>query len=108
MSKIEYRMKWYGEDEGTAKKNLPQQADTIPDDIQVPILNNRNNEQKSNDSTEIQGKSLNGAQTQSLIAIMAQYSSGNITEGQAINLISTAIGITKEEARKLINGEVAE
>ena len=29
MSRVEYRMKWYGEDEATAKKNLPQQAAVI-------------------------------------------------------------------------------
>ncbi len=56
--------------------------------------------------TEVQGKQLNGAQTQSLIAIMAQFSGGILTEGQAINLISTAIGITKEEARSILNGDM--
>lgn len=30
MSRAEYRMKWYGEDEETAKKNLPEQAEVIP------------------------------------------------------------------------------
>lgn len=55
---------------------------------------------------EIVGKTLNGAQTQSLIAIMAQYSGGQLTEGQAINLISTAIGISKSEARAILNGEM--
>ena len=55
---------------------------------------------------EVQGKALNGAQTQSLIAIMSQFSAGSLTEGQAINLISTAIGIEKEEARKILNGDV--
>lgn len=56
--------------------------------------------------TEVQGKSLNGAQTQSLIAIMSQYTARELTEGQAINLIATAIGIEKEEARKILNGDV--
>ncbi|WP_207710519.1 hypothetical protein [Aminipila butyrica] len=51
-------------------------------------------------------KSLNGAQTQSLIAIMAQFSSKAITEGQAVNLISTAIGISKEEAAKILQGVI--
>ena len=58
--------------------------------------------------TEVQGKSLNGAQTQSLIAIMAQFSSGALTEGQAINLISTAIGISKTEAKAILNGDLNE
>lgn len=30
MSKLEYRMKWYGEDEATAKKKLPEPAEVIP------------------------------------------------------------------------------
>ena len=58
------------------------------------------------DTAQVQNKSLNGAQTQSLIAIMGQYSAGEITEGQAINLISTAIGMSKEDARKILNGEM--
>ena len=57
-------------------------------------------------AVEVQGKSLNGAQTQSLIAIMSQFTAGELTEGQAINLISTAIGVSKEEARSLLNGEM--
>ena len=56
--------------------------------------------------TEVQGKALNGAQTQSLIAIMSQFTAGSLTEGQAVNLISTAIGIGKEEARAILNGDL--
>ena len=41
---------------------------------------------------------MNGAQTQSLIAIMSQYTAGELTEGQAINLIATAIGIDKKRS----------
>lgn len=55
---------------------------------------------------QVSGKQLNGAQTQSLIAIMAQFSSGSLTEGQAVNLVSTAIGISKEEAKSMLNGEL--
>ena len=51
-------------------------------------------------------QALNGAQTHSLIAIMSQYSSGAITEGQAVKLISTAIGIPTDEARKILTGEM--
>ena len=56
----------------------------------------------------MQGKSLNGAQTQSLLAIMAQYSAVSLSEGQAINPIATAIGITQEEARAILNGDLNE
>lgn len=54
----------------------------------------------------MQGKQLNGAQTQSLIAIMSQFTAGSLTEGQAVNLIATAIGVSKEEARAILNGEL--
>ena len=56
--------------------------------------------------TQVQKKALNGAQTQSLIAIMSQYTAKELTEGQAINLIAAAIGIEKEDARKILNGDV--
>ena len=69
------------------------------DDVKVPTT-------KNGSGAEVQGKQLNGAQTQSLIAIMSQFSSGELTEGQAVNLIATAIGIEKDEARRLLNGDV--
>lgn len=37
---------------------------------------------------------------------MSQFSGGQITEGQATNLISTAVGIGKQEARDLLSGKV--
>jgi hypothetical protein len=37
---------------------------------------------------------------------MSQYTAGELTEGQAVNLIATAIGIEKDEARKILDGEV--
>lgn len=58
------------------------------------------------DNATVQGKQLNGAQTQSLIAIMSQFTAGSFTEGQAVNLIATAIGVSKEEARQILNGEL--
>ena len=51
------------------------------------------------------GKTLNGAQTQSLITVMGQLASGALTEGQAVAVISTAIGVSKDEARAIIRGE---
>lgn len=50
------------------------------------------------------GKTLNGAQTQSLISVIAQYQSGAISLGQAVNIISVAIGVSKDEARRIIEG----
>lgn len=60
----------------------------------------------SEDAAEVGGKALNGAQTQSLIAIMGQYSSGAISEGQAVNLVSASIGISKDAARAILNGDM--
>ena len=53
---------------------------------------------------EAAGKTLNGAQTQSLISVIAQYQSGAISLGQAVNIISVAIGVSKDEARRIIEG----
>jgi len=54
---------------------------------------------------DVAGKTLNGAQTTSLINVIQQYQSGTLTHAQAVNIISVSIGITKEEARELM-GEV--
>ncbi len=50
------------------------------------------------------GKTLNGAQTQSLISIIAQYQSGSLNLGQAINIVSVSIGVSKDEAKRIIEG----
>lgn len=52
------------------------------------------------------GKALNGAQTQALIAIIGQFSAGQITEGQAVRLISAAIGVSREDAGAILRGEM--
>lgn len=99
MSLAEYRAKWYNEDIETAQANLPEQNAVLGDDVKVPTT-------KNGSGAEVQGKQLNGAQTQSLSAIMSQFSSGELTEGQAVSLIATAIGIEKDEARRLLNGDM--
>lgn len=87
-----------------------EEENTMPEETIVDRLMFEGSEQAADsgatDAAEVQGKQLNGAQTQSLIAIMVQYSAGSLTEGQTINLIATAIGISKAEARSLLNGEV--
>lgn len=37
---------------------------------------------------------------------MSQFSSGSLSEGQAVNLISTSIGISKADARAILNGDM--
>ena len=56
------------------------------------------------DAEDVAGKTLNGAQTQPLIAIIAQYQSGALSIGQAVNIISASIGVSKEEAKRIIEG----
>jgi hypothetical protein len=58
-----------------------------------------------NSAEDKAGKTLNGAQTASLISIISQFTAGTLTEGQAVNLISTSIGVTKDEARAILKGE---
>lgn len=101
MNAYEYRMKWYGEDEKTAREKLPQQADTLPEGTPVQVPQNSDAVSTAEDAA---GKSLNGAQTQSLLTVIAQYTAGSLTIGQAINIISTSIGISKDEAQKIIEG----
>lgn len=58
-----------------------------------------------NVAEETVGKTLNGSQTSSLITVVRQLGAGTITEGQAVNIIVTALGVTREEALKIIRGE---
>lgn len=68
------------------------------------LMDSEDTEDIIDEAEQKAGKTLNGAQTQSLISVIAQYQSGDITFGQAINIISVAIGISKAEARALIEG----
>ena len=54
---------------------------------------------------EAKGKSLNGAQTQSLIAVIDRYSKGSLSEAQAVNIMSASLAIDKDDARKILKGE---
>lgn len=65
---------------------------------------NANEDDVVEQAEEAAGKTLNGAQTQSLLSVVSQYSSGALTIGQAINIISISIGVTKDEAKRLLEG----
>ena len=54
---------------------------------------------------EAVGKALNGSQTSSLITVIKGLKSGDITEGQAVRILTTSIGVTREEALAIIRGE---
>lgn len=54
---------------------------------------------------EAVGKTLNGSQTSSLIAVIKGLKSGDITEGQAVRILTTSIGASREEALAIIRGD---
>lgn len=54
---------------------------------------------------EAVGKTLNGSQTSSLITVIKGLKSGDITEGQAVRILTTSIGVTREEALAIIRGD---
>ena len=57
------------------------------------------------DAEKAIGGGLNGAQTQSLISVVQQYANGTLTHGQAVNIISKSIGVSKEEAANILDSE---
>lgn len=105
-----YLAKKYGVTEKEALKMMPDTEESIDTGLSVSDPNSGGNTDEIKHSDEVEaaeeiaGKPLNGAQTQSLLGIIGQYSKGELTLGQAINLISVAIGISKEEAKKIIEG----
>lgn len=58
-----------------------------------------------NAAEEAVGKTLNGSQTSSLITVIKGLKSGDITEGQAVRILTTSIGVTREEALAIIRDE---
>ena len=58
-----------------------------------------------NAAEEAVGKTPNGSQTSSLITVIKGLKSGDITEGQAVRILTTSIGVTREEALAIIRGE---
>lgn len=55
---------------------------------------------------ESSGRSLNGAQTASLLTVLGAVSSGQMSESQGAKVLSVAIaGMTYDDALKVIRGE---
>ena len=52
-----------------------------------------------------EARTLNGAQTQSLLTVIEQYKAGELSLGQAVNVISLSCGISKEDAEAILRGE---
>ncbi len=100
-------------DEGAAQKELDRiakenqiSADTV-DLLTIgdsEIVSEPTESEVIESAEDAAGKTLNGAQTQSLISVIAQYQSNAISLGQAVNIISVAIGVSKDEAKKIIEG----
>lgn len=75
--------------------------DKLPENAEVSEMTVTAEDVK--DATEeVTNKTLNGAQTQSLITVVQQYQSGTLTLQQAVNIISVSIGVSKESAQELI------
>lgn len=101
---MRYLMKKYGFDEKEALEIMGETANADNEDERADdgFDNEPSEKDVKEQAKDIAGKTLNGAQTQSLIAIIGQFASKAITENQAINIISVAIGVTKEEAKELL------
>ena len=68
------------------------------------ITDNINEDKVVDTAEDVKGEALNGAQTQSLILIMDKFADGRLTEMQAINMIATAIGVSKDKAKEIVQG----
>ena len=51
-----------------------------------------------------EARTLNGAQTQSLLTVIERWKNGEITEGQAVKVISLSCGISEDDARSILRG----
>lgn len=58
-----------------------------------------------NGETSIKHEALNGAQVQSMVALIQSYKEDILTHDQAVNIFMLAFGLTKEEAERLIAGD---
>lgn len=58
----------------------------------------------SQEAERVAGKTLTGIQTTSLIGVIEKYAAGALTLQQAVNIVSVSIGVTAEEARRIIEG----
>ena len=76
----------------------PQAAPQAPQSAEQPTV-------EDTAATPVEeARTLNGAQTQSLLSVIDQYKNGQLTLGQAVNIISLSCGISKEDAQSVIEG----
>jgi len=98
---VESRIKEMSAEElGRFSAAEPGDGDALDDAVDAPTTSDA-----IDVAEEAVGKALNGIQAQNLSSIIKGFTNGTLTEGQAVNLISTALGVTKDEAREIIRGE---
>lgn len=68
----------------------------------MKVIIKKNDVPNETELKETVSKTLNGAQTQSLISIISQYKQGILTYNQALQIIKTSIGVSQEEAEELL------
>lgn len=68
------------------------------------ITDNINEGEVVDTAEDVKGEPLNGIQMQSLLLVMDKFADGKLNENQAINMIATAIGVSKEKAREIVQG----
>ena len=99
-----YLMETRGITEEEARKLLPDMEELTKESQPEDEPGAVNADAAVDRAEQVAGKTLNGAQTQSLMSVIAQYQAGGLTVGQAINIISISLGITKEEAKRILEG----
>lgn len=93
--KAEESMSMFNADSEKAMQSNQDETESDTPDLQDAI----------DDAENAAGKALNGAQMQSLITVMENFADGKLTENQAVNILATAIGISKDKAKEIIRGD---
>lgn len=80
-----------------AEQNIIDTQKVLDDGIEITEA-----EKIKEEAQEEISKALNGAQTQSLLAVFAQYKSGQLNSEEATSVLSVALGISEEKARNIL------
>lgn len=75
-----------------------------PDDTEVDEDADTTSADITEEAEQVTGKTLTGIQTTSLIGVIEKLKAGTLTTGQAINIVAISIGVSKEEAKRIIEG----
>lgn len=77
-------------------------------EIEEPAVSDEEKEALTSDINSIQtgGATLNGAQIGSLLTIIQSYGAGAISRGTAISIVTSTLGISREDAEKFIEEHV--